>query len=651
MGQLAPPNLDSLAPEKPSPKLSMLSPLRSCAAALLLLAVSAQPPPCATGATASQPAASCAEVHAHCGSSIGVFWVQPPLVAAPYRAACAAGGWALALKIDGRQSTFAFSSPYWTDGALLAPDPDAVGSLLEAKLQPFLDMPGTEVMLVMATNSSSGAPLTLGVVGGFASLRALFSGGFVATTADLASWYALMPGAGYQTGWSRQGFNNIDDGRQTGYGDDFHAYRIGILFDDSVYVGANPDAAIGIGSSCVWGTTNGYYDANPGYSAGAFYGCCGVEPSSTEYQPLPGTSGRALSALVRVYVRGPAPSATPSSTPTSSPSATAVGVPVFAFLFDGDTSDAMHVAPALIATAPQPFVAGVRGAAAYLNAALGSYLYSIVPLAALPTGNGPRTIAVWARPEALYGYAMLASWGLPENALGSVLGIGNVFGFYGYNCDLHSADFGISAAAANAVTPLGVWTHIAFTYDGSFGAVYVNGSIAFSGTLFGGALNTQVNTRLFVNDGPGGPGAGWIDTPQLTGAIDELLIYSRALSSAEISTLMSQGPSVPSSTPTNTPSPTALCVPSLFRTLPRTDLVGDLVISTSGASLAAPSLQPSETSCRLACCDAPACDGFTFAASELSISATGSANCFLFVNVTQLIPSNLVVSSIRTSVL
>jgi uncharacterized membrane protein len=105
----------------------------------------------------------------------------------------------------------------------------------------------------------------------------------------------------------------------------------------------------------------------------------------------------------------------------------------------------------------------------------------------------------------------------------------------------------------------------------------------------------------------------------------------------------------PTPSPTSTPSPTPYCFPSLFRSLPRMDLMGTLV--GTALSPGSPILQPSESSCRQACCDAAACDGFSFAASELMTSATGSSACYLLVNITQLIPSNTMSSGVLLSTL
>ena len=107
-------------------------------------------------------------------------------------------------------------------------------------------------------------------------------------------------------------------------------------------------------------------------------------------------------------------------------------------------------------------------------------------------------------------------------------------------------------------------------------------------------------------------------------------------------------PTQPSPLPTPSPSTTPYCPPSLFRPLPRTDLVGALLGSALSPGL--PVLAPTEAGCRQACCDAAACDGYSFDASSAR-QLSAASECFLFVNVTQLVPNNLMVSGLRESVL
>jgi DNA-binding beta-propeller fold protein YncE len=104
----------------------------------------------------------------------------------------------------------------------------------------------------------------------------------------------------------------------------------------------------------------------------------------------------------------------------------------------------------------------------------------------------------------------------------------------------------------------------------------------------------------------------------------------------------------PPGTPSPTPSSSPYCAPGRFRRFPRMDLVGAL----AGTALApgASVVLPTEDACRQACCDAPACDGYAYDASSAA-RAAGAADCWLYVNVTQLVPSSGMASGVLRSVL
>ena len=228
-----------------------MAPLTWRAAFLLTLcAVAASDcTPCFDGAgnaagTPDYPAPSCGAVAA-CGLPDGVYWLSP--AGTPYQARCS-GGWTLAMKIDGAQQTFAYSSAYWTDGNLL--NPTAVTGEGEAKLAPFLDLPGDSIQLVMtAPNGQTGSPVVV-TPGAFASLRALFGGGYVSTNTPPANWRAIAPGgAPYESKCNQQGINNVLSsvyGGRTWYSN----WRIGLLTnnEDDCF---SPDIVIGVGGSTI----------------------------------------------------------------------------------------------------------------------------------------------------------------------------------------------------------------------------------------------------------------------------------------------------------------------------------------------------------------------------------------------------------------
>jgi len=85
------------------------------------------------------------------------------------------------------------------------------------------------------------------------------------------------------------------------------------------------------------------------------------------------------------------------------------------------------------------------------------------------------------------------------------------------------------------------------------------------------------------------------------------------------------------------------CHESLYRLLPRLDLVGTLLDSAGSYD--------NESACRTACCNATGCTAYAFASGMLrlaSISADGlgsiKAPCALYANVMSLVPSSFVSS-------
>src|SRR5205823_1292544 len=108
------------------------------------------------------------------------------------------------------------------------------------------------------------------------------------------------------------------------------------------------------------------------------------------------------------------------------------------------------------------------------------------------------------------------------------------------------------------VPPLNQWTHIALTYDGTMAKLYANGVVV--GTL---PTSVTMNTAqdFFIGGRTNDPrGPHYFDFP---GRVDEVEVFSRALTDAEIAAIFaagSTGKCVPQPTPT--PAPTATPTPS-----------------------------------------------------------------------------------------
>jgi hypothetical protein len=123
--------------------------------------------------------------------------------------------------------------------------------------------------------------------------------------------------------------------------------------------------------------------------------------------------------------------------------------------------------------------------------------------------NGWTTVVLKERPGGL-AYALYAS----DNTAKPPAGYVNTGG-------------GDLKASKNPVLPLNVWTHLAVTYDGQSLRLYVNGLLRHSRSASGSIRTSASPLRI-------GGNAVWGE--YFKGLIDEVRIYGRALSLAEIQT-------------------------------------------------------------------------------------------------------------------
>lgn len=112
--------------------------------------------------------------------------------------------------------------------------------------------------------------------------------------------------------------------------------------------------------------------------------------------------------------------------------------------------------------------------------------------------------------------------------------------------------------ASRGTLPLNTWYHAAATYDGSMMRLYLNGvevgSVAKSGSILRGG-----NVAVHLGRSPEG-------SNYLSGAIDDVRIYSSALTSAEVAALAGTAPTAPtapaSAPPGNQPPSVSLTAPT-----------------------------------------------------------------------------------------
>ena len=237
--------------------------------------------------------------------------------------------------------------------------------------------------------------------------------------------------------------------------------------------------------------------------------------------------------------------------------------------------------------------------------------------------------------------SIVAAWGTSDvnGRLWALLAGKQYSGFAGWFADAYVDDTGL--------IPNFAWVHLAVTFNGTAVYVYVNGALV-TGGLYSrssytsmdpakplSALNTAADFPLFIGRGSDSYGP----TDYFGGAVDELMVFNRAFSAAEVNALYLSTPATPSLSPTPSGTPSAVptsCNASTYRVYAGYDIDG---------YVASMQLVTTERQCREACCATPGCDAYALDAAQLFQQA--SAVCALKGNVTQLIPSSLTSTAVR----
>ncbi|CAF1623546.1 unnamed protein product, partial [Didymodactylos carnosus] len=205
------------------------------------------------------------------------------------------------------------------------------------------------------------------------------------------------------------------------------------------------------------------------------------------------------------------------------------------FPFDGSLNDSGP--NFLVGTSTGAFfISGKVNQALQLNSTTPCY-FQLKTTLALGTSNQAFTIALWIMPTTLSGVLVYVS------SLST--GAGWCFPFLGFSSS--GAIIAQVTNSSNTVTSVNgpiiqtgpFWTHIVQTFSSTNGTrLYVDGSVrASSNGSTGGsysASGVQNYVTLGSNQGQSCSTTGDIVLGQYTGAVDELRVYSRELSSTEI---------------------------------------------------------------------------------------------------------------------
>ena len=273
--------------------------------------------------------------------------------------------------------------------------------------------------------------------------------------------------------------------------------------------------------------------------------------------PMPAAEASGTSAAPR----NPALSSSSAAPPTVALAAGASGL-VAAYGFEEGTGSTLADASGLgnvgTISAATWVTAGRFGKALSFNGTSSLVTVNDVPALDLTTAM---TLEAWVRPS------VSASW---RSVLLKERAGGLAYGLYASNASSRPAGFirttaDIDATATTAIA-LNAWTHLAASYDGATLRLYVNGSQTVSRATSGSVATSTNPLRL---------GGNTIWGEYFAGTIDEVRIYNRALTAAEVQADMN----TPVGTSADTTPPTvSLTAPSSGSTLS-----GTVTVSASAA--------------------------------------------------------------------
>ncbi len=166
-------------------------------------------------------------------------------------------------------------------------------------------------------------------------------------------------------------------------------------------------------------------------------------------------------------------------------------------------------------------------------------VYDLSSPAYLPIGNSPYSQSLWFKPAVVNSGGFI-SWGLRDLKRFNALRMEGIYG------GIKHYWFGKDTSCSSSACPFSTstWSHVVTTYDGTTRSIYFNGVLKVSDTP--GALNTTAaNFHI----------GSTASSEFFNGLIDDVAIYKRALTGAEVAALANT--SVPSNSTAPTVSGTA----------------------------------------------------------------------------------------------
>lgn len=179
----------------------------------------------------------------------GTYWIQPPGVSKRIKTYCRmlfqGGGWSLAMKVDGRKTTFSYNKPIWTDKTPLNPTLVNLTTDGEAKLENFWAQSFSQVLLSFQNPSSTGF-ISIMAHKQAKSLHDILSPNTYQSfdyPLGRYAWRWAMPVASLQRNCAQEGFNAIPSDANAA------RVRIGIIANEKGSCDGQNDSRIGVGGA------------------------------------------------------------------------------------------------------------------------------------------------------------------------------------------------------------------------------------------------------------------------------------------------------------------------------------------------------------------------------------------------------------------
>ena len=142
------------------------------------------------------------------------------------------------------------------------------------------------------------------------------------------------------------------------------------------------------------------------------------------------------------------------------------------------------------------------------------------------SGSGSRTISGWIKIESMTAQIRPWSHGAfgSQNPFGCLIDTDNHLWFFGWGPNDADTGYNISGDIAK-------WTHVVQTYNGTNVEMFVSGSSVWSGSRTISSTNTPLRIGMLYGN----------NAAPFDGVIDEVGIWSRVLTGAEITSLYNSG--------------------------------------------------------------------------------------------------------------